>query len=186
MEAKKGQSFVQIKLGGQELRALLDTRASHNFLMVEEAKRLGIPYEKEMGWLKAVNSSRNSIHGVARDVKVRIGNWHGTLDFFVVPMDNYQETLEEVQTTRTSCGLSGGECHSTKVVSLRNPIFSVRLLTEGGSVGVIPCGVKGRCIVRRQFVRELIFEANAPIGRAEELSGGTGQNEVKSAYCTSK
>ncbi|KAF2299383.1 hypothetical protein GH714_031785 [Hevea brasiliensis] len=61
--------------------------------MVEEAKSLGIPYEKEMGWLKAVNSSRNSIHGVARDVKVRIGDWHGTLDFFVVPMDNYKCVL---------------------------------------------------------------------------------------------
>ncbi|KAF2298389.1 hypothetical protein GH714_023427 [Hevea brasiliensis] len=43
-----------------------------------------------MGWLKAVNSTPNLIHGVARDTKVRIGDWHGTLDFFVVSMDDSQ------------------------------------------------------------------------------------------------
>ncbi|KAF2291636.1 hypothetical protein GH714_027757 [Hevea brasiliensis] len=88
MSVEKGRPFVQIEVGGKELRALLDTGASHNFLTVEEAKRLGIPYEKEMGWLKAVNSTPNLIHGVARDTKVRIGDWHGTLDFFVVSMDD--------------------------------------------------------------------------------------------------
>ncbi|KAF2282499.1 hypothetical protein GH714_044022 [Hevea brasiliensis] len=88
MNVEKGRPFVQIEVGGQKLRALLDTGASHNFLTVEEAKRLGIPYEKEMGWLKAVNSTPNLIHGVARDTKVRIGDWHGTLDFFVVSMDD--------------------------------------------------------------------------------------------------
>ncbi|KAF2302802.1 hypothetical protein GH714_008513 [Hevea brasiliensis] len=87
---EKGRPFVQIKVEGEELRALLDTGASHNFLTVEEAKRLGIPYEKEMGWLKAVNSTPNLIHGVAREVKVHIGDWHGTLDFFIVSIDDSQ------------------------------------------------------------------------------------------------
>ncbi|KAF2286313.1 hypothetical protein GH714_013750 [Hevea brasiliensis] len=90
VNVEKGRPFVQIKVGGQELQALLDTGASHNFLTEKEAKRLGIPYEKEMGWLKAVNSTPNLIHGVARDTKVRIEDWHGTLDFFVVSMDDYQ------------------------------------------------------------------------------------------------
>ncbi|KAF2289038.1 hypothetical protein GH714_024365 [Hevea brasiliensis] len=93
VNVEKGRPFVQIKVRGQELWALLDTGASHNFLMVEEAKRLGIPYEKEMGWLKAVNSVPNPIHGVARDAKVRIRYWHCTLDFFVVSMDDYQCVL---------------------------------------------------------------------------------------------
>ncbi|KAJ9184907.1 hypothetical protein P3X46_004592 [Hevea brasiliensis] len=47
----------------------------------------------EMGWLKAVNSTPNLVHGVARNVKVRIGDWKGTLDFFVVSMDEYQCVL---------------------------------------------------------------------------------------------
>ncbi|KAF2298296.1 hypothetical protein GH714_021425 [Hevea brasiliensis] len=82
-----------MKVGGQEVLALMDTGASNNFLREEEAKRLGIPYEREMGWLKAVNSTPNLVHGVARNVKVRIGDWKGTLDFFVVSMDEYQCVL---------------------------------------------------------------------------------------------
>ncbi|KAF2286763.1 hypothetical protein GH714_028412 [Hevea brasiliensis] len=82
-----------MKVGGQEVLALMDTGASNNFLKEEEAKRLGIPYEREMGWLKAVNSTPNLVHGLARNVKVRIGDWKGTLDFFVVSMDEYQCVL---------------------------------------------------------------------------------------------
>ncbi|KAF2282515.1 hypothetical protein GH714_044044 [Hevea brasiliensis] len=93
VEPKKGLPFVQMKVGGQEVLALVDTGASNNFLREEEAKRLGIPYEREMGWLKAVNSTPNLVHGVARNVKVRIGDWKGTLDFFVVSMDEYQCVL---------------------------------------------------------------------------------------------
>ncbi|KAF2305838.1 hypothetical protein GH714_008308 [Hevea brasiliensis] len=74
-EARKGLPFVQMKLEGQEVLALMDPRASNNFLKEEEAKRLGIPYERETGWLKAVNSTPNLVRGVARNVKVRIGYW---------------------------------------------------------------------------------------------------------------
>ncbi|KAF2298293.1 hypothetical protein GH714_021419 [Hevea brasiliensis] len=70
VEPKKGLPFVQMKVGGQEVLALVDTGASNNFLREEEAKRLGIPYEREMGWLKAVNSTPNLVHGVARNVKI--------------------------------------------------------------------------------------------------------------------
>ncbi|KAF2324199.1 hypothetical protein GH714_009881 [Hevea brasiliensis] len=59
VEARKGLPFVQMKLGGQEVLALMDTGPSNNFLKEEEAKRLGIPYEREEGWLKAVNSTPN-------------------------------------------------------------------------------------------------------------------------------
>ncbi|KAF2311254.1 hypothetical protein GH714_021196 [Hevea brasiliensis] len=92
-EASKGLPFVQMKVGGQEVLALMDTGASNNFLKVEEAKRLGIPYERETGWLKAVNSTPNLVRGIARNVMVRIGDWKCTLDFFIVSMDEYQCVL---------------------------------------------------------------------------------------------
>ncbi|KAF2282269.1 hypothetical protein GH714_044068 [Hevea brasiliensis] len=307
VNVEKGRPFVQIEVGGQKLRALLDTGASHNFLTVEEAKRLGIPYEKEMGWLKAVNSTPNLIHGVARDTKaipmlfansmcitegggtcvvpLLRGKASNTLATMHVEMQDpsaaqgekqhgkgggtpkkdlkeckrghtpklqkghpprekvdcargnavarsprrshrrgrrvrgviargraggsakpreelvhlatgtrevlqehsrespkqhcgaCREAWEEVQTTRASCGLSGGECHPTNLVSRRSPIFFREVPTEGGSVGVNPCGAKGRCIAGRQCLRESIFGANRPTGQAGELPGGAGQNE---------
>ncbi|KAF2303183.1 hypothetical protein GH714_014403 [Hevea brasiliensis] len=124
VNVEKGRPFVQIQVGGQELRALLDTGASHNFLTVEEAKRLGIPYEKEMGWLKAVNSTPNLIHGVARDTKVRIGDWRGTLDFFVVSMDD------------SPCILGVEFVDRAKAIPM---LFANSMcITEGGGTCVVP------------------------------------------------
>ncbi|KAF2281634.1 hypothetical protein GH714_043938 [Hevea brasiliensis] len=90
---KMGRLFVQASLGGKEVRALVDTGASDNFLKFEEAQRLGIRYTPEMGWLKAVNSNPSPIHGVARDVPVKLGEWHGNLDFSIVSMDDYSCVL---------------------------------------------------------------------------------------------
>ncbi|KAF2298379.1 hypothetical protein GH714_023386 [Hevea brasiliensis] len=124
VSVEKGRPFVQIQVGGQKLRALLDTGASHNFLTVEEAKRLGIPYEREMGWLKAVNSTPNLIHGVARDTKVRIGNWHGTLDFFIVSMDD------------SPCILGVDFVDRAKAIPM---LFANSMcITEGGGTCVVP------------------------------------------------
>ncbi|KAF2298254.1 hypothetical protein GH714_020884 [Hevea brasiliensis] len=86
---KMGRFFVQASLGGKEVRALVDTGASDNFLKLEEAQRLGIRYSPEMVWLKAVNSNPSPIHGVTRDVPVKLGEWHGNLDFSIVSMDDY-------------------------------------------------------------------------------------------------
>lgn len=41
---KKGRLFVEVKVGGQVVKALVDTGASNNFLQVEEARKLGIKY----------------------------------------------------------------------------------------------------------------------------------------------
>ncbi|XP_050212403.1 uncharacterized protein LOC126663714, partial [Mercurialis annua] len=90
---KKGRLFVEAKIGGQLVKALVDTGASNNFLQVEEAKKLGITYSGEGGWLKAVNSEPKSIYGVARGVKVCLGEWSGLIDFSVVPMDDYPIVL---------------------------------------------------------------------------------------------
>ncbi|KAF2282502.1 hypothetical protein GH714_044065 [Hevea brasiliensis] len=123
VNVEKGRPFVQIEVGGQKLRALLDTGASHNFLTVEEAKRLGIPYEKEMGWLKAVNSTPNLIHGVARDTKVRIGDWR-YLRFLVVSMDD------------SPCILGVEFVDRAKAIPM---LFANSMcITEGGGTCVVP------------------------------------------------
>lgn len=44
---------------------MVDAGATHNFILVEEARRLGITLEKGELYIKAVNSKGKSIHGVA-------------------------------------------------------------------------------------------------------------------------
>ncbi|KAF2321310.1 hypothetical protein GH714_038572 [Hevea brasiliensis] len=72
IKEKMGCLFVQASLGGKEVRALVDTGASDNFLKLEKAQCLGIRFTPERGWLKAVNSNPSPIHGVAHDVPVKL------------------------------------------------------------------------------------------------------------------
>ncbi|KAF2314836.1 hypothetical protein GH714_036861 [Hevea brasiliensis] len=165
VNVEKGRPFVQIQVGGQELRALLDTEASHKFLTLEEAKRLGIPYEKEMGWLKAVNSTPNLIHGVARDTKVRIGDWHGTLDFFIVSMDDYQ------------CVLGVEFVDGAKAIPM---IFANSMcITEGGGTCVVPL-LRGKA---SNALATMHVEMHDPssAARGEQLGkgGGTPKKDPK-------
>ncbi|GKC00386.1 gag-aspartyl protease domain-containing protein [Tanacetum coccineum] len=76
-----------------EVRALVDSSATHNFVAVDEAKRLGINTTKGSGTIKAVNSEAKPIHGVAKDVRAKIGEWEGTIDLSVVPMDDFKVVL---------------------------------------------------------------------------------------------
>ena len=85
--------FVKTNIGGTITNALIDCGASHNFLQVEEARRMKIPCNKEEGWIKAVNSKPMEIFGVARGMKVSMGQWTGHLDFFIVAMDDYPVVL---------------------------------------------------------------------------------------------
>ncbi|GJV83150.1 putative retrotransposon gag domain, aspartic peptidase domain protein [Tanacetum coccineum] len=82
-------------------------------------KRLGINATKGSGTIKAVNSSAKAIHGVAKDVRAKIGEWEGTIDLSVVPMDDFKvvlglEFLDNVrafpiQFANSLCILDGGK-----------------------------------------------------------------------------
>ncbi|KAH7843139.1 hypothetical protein Vadar_013087 [Vaccinium darrowii] len=86
----QGLMFVEMCVNGKPTRALVDIGATHNFVSVEEAKRLGLKPTKEAGWLKAVNSEAKPLLGVARGVDIRIGSWDGKIDLTVAPMDDFQ------------------------------------------------------------------------------------------------
>ncbi|XP_054800138.1 uncharacterized protein LOC129304486 [Prosopis cineraria] len=90
---EKGLLYADLAIQGKSAFAMLDTGASHNFMEAEEAKRLGIQLNKGEGTIKAVNSPAKQVLGIAKDVKVKIGDWQGTLDFTIVPMDDFKVVL---------------------------------------------------------------------------------------------
>ncbi|XP_054805380.1 uncharacterized protein LOC129308324 [Prosopis cineraria] len=90
---EKGLLYADLAIQDKSASAMLDTGASHNFMEAEEAKRLGIQLNKGEGTIKAVNSPAKQVLGIAKDVKVKIGDWQGTLDFTVVPMDDFKVVL---------------------------------------------------------------------------------------------
>ncbi|KAF2321024.1 hypothetical protein GH714_032841 [Hevea brasiliensis] len=134
-------------------------RGIPQLLTVEEAKRLGIPYEKEMGWLKAVHSTPNLIHGVARDAKVRIGDWHGTLDFFVVSMDDYQ------------CVLGVEFVDRAKAIPM---IFANSMcITEGGGTCVVPL-LRGKSFNTLATMHVEMHEPSSAAQGEKQLGKGGG------------
>ncbi|KAH9763740.1 hypothetical protein KPL70_001270 [Citrus sinensis] len=90
---KKGLMYVSAKVNGQSVHALLDTGATHNFVSVDEAKRLGLKATKEGGTMKAVNSPAKPIAGIVQGVHITLGTWSGKLDFSIVPMDDFKMVL---------------------------------------------------------------------------------------------
>ncbi|CAN6472639.1 unnamed protein product [Victoria cruziana] len=84
---------LNILVNGRSTTAMVDTGAMHNFVSVEEAKRLGLTLEKGELRIKAVNSEAKPICGVARDVAVKIENWSGKANFSVAPIDDYKMIL---------------------------------------------------------------------------------------------
>lgn len=62
---KKWLMYTNAKINDHFVCALLDTRATHNFISVDEVKRLGFKTTKEESTMMAVNSLAKLIAGIA-------------------------------------------------------------------------------------------------------------------------
>lgn len=82
--------FVSATINGQAVHALFDTGATHNFILKDEDKHLGLEVTKEEGTMKVVNSPTKRIAGTTQGVRVTLVTWSGKLDFSVVPMDDFK------------------------------------------------------------------------------------------------
>ena len=66
----KGLMYVELLTGGQKIVALVDSGATHNFILARETIRLGLKLAKDDNKLKAVNSQAQETHGLVKDVSI--------------------------------------------------------------------------------------------------------------------
>ncbi|KAK2970692.1 hypothetical protein RJ640_023897, partial [Escallonia rubra] len=104
----KGLMYVDIKVNGKAIRAMVDTGATHNYISSTEVERLGLTLEKGCGWVKAINSVAQPVAGIARSVLIKIGPYEGRTNFSVVIMDEFKlilglEFLRDTKTTVMPC-----------------------------------------------------------------------------------
>ncbi|KAL0430930.1 UNVERIFIED_CONTAM: RNA-directed DNA polymerase [Sesamum radiatum] len=69
---KNGLMFVDVKIHGKPIRAMVDTGATHNYLASAEVERLGLVLEKGVGRVKAINSAAQPIAGVVKSVLIKV------------------------------------------------------------------------------------------------------------------
>lgn len=90
----KGLLYVDATLNNQAALALLDTGATSNIIDLEEAKRLGLKItRRDDVELKIINAEPTRNYGWAWNVKVKIGEWKGKIDFLLAPLDDCKVVL---------------------------------------------------------------------------------------------
>ncbi|KAH6817610.1 hypothetical protein C2S51_001213 [Perilla frutescens var. frutescens] len=90
---EKGLMFVDVKINGKPIRAMVDTGATHNYLASTEVERLGLVLEKGAGRVKAINSAAQPIAGVAKSVLIKVGPYEGRTNLSIVTMDDFKLIL---------------------------------------------------------------------------------------------
>ncbi|KAL0434182.1 UNVERIFIED_CONTAM: hypothetical protein Slati_2752500 [Sesamum latifolium] len=104
---KKGLMFVDVKIHGKPIRAMVDTGATHNYLASAEVERLGLVLEKGVGQVKAINSAAQPITGVPKFVLIKVGPFEGKTNLSVVVMDDFKlilglDFLRDIRTAEAS------------------------------------------------------------------------------------
>ena len=73
----KALMFVETLVNGVQVKAMMDSGATHNFVATRESERLGLKLKEDTIQIKAVNSKAQKIQGIAKNVAVQVGNWKG-------------------------------------------------------------------------------------------------------------
>ncbi|KAK2965419.1 hypothetical protein RJ640_006938 [Escallonia rubra] len=89
----KGLLFVEAKLNGKPAQVLVDTGATHNFVTMDEAERLGLNVVDHGGWLKTINAEVKPLQGTVRRVEMCLGRLKGFVDFSVARVDDFKVVL---------------------------------------------------------------------------------------------
>uniref|UniRef100_A0A3Q7I7Z1 Reverse transcriptase domain-containing protein n=1 Tax=Solanum lycopersicum TaxID=4081 RepID=A0A3Q7I7Z1_SOLLC len=85
--------FVDAKLNGKDVRIMVDTGATHNFVTEQKAKKLGLNYVASNTKLKTINATPTTVNGFAAAVPIELGEWAGQTDFTIAPMDVFDIIL---------------------------------------------------------------------------------------------
>ncbi|KAL0433553.1 UNVERIFIED_CONTAM: hypothetical protein Slati_2689600 [Sesamum latifolium] len=88
----KGLMMVAGQINGKEMKALVDTGATDNFVSDQVVHKLGLDVKPCDSQVKAVNSEAMPVSRVA-STELRVGSWSGQCDFMTVRLDDFDVIL---------------------------------------------------------------------------------------------
>ncbi|XP_062075806.1 uncharacterized protein LOC133779926 [Humulus lupulus] len=92
MQEFKGLLYVKAFFNGKEVKAMVDSGATNNFVAHREVERLDLEIFQSTTKLKAMNSKVKSIQGAAT-IKLKAGTWESECNLMVVPLDDFDLIL---------------------------------------------------------------------------------------------
>ena len=81
--------YVPLVVNGRKVSALVDTGATHSFISTGMALKIGLKTVNNTSKIKAVNSQARSVEGIARNVRICLGDYEGQTDLMVIEMDDF-------------------------------------------------------------------------------------------------
>ena len=81
--------YVPVCVNGRKVSALVDTSATHSFISTGMALKIGLKTVNNTSKIKAVNSQARPVEGIARNVRVKVGDYEGLTDLMVIEMDDF-------------------------------------------------------------------------------------------------
>ena len=84
---QKSLMHVPVILNGVQVKTIMDSGVTHNFMATKEATRLGLKLKEDTILFKAVNRK------VAKNVPMQVGDWKGTCSLLCVFLDDFNFIL---------------------------------------------------------------------------------------------
>ncbi|GAV67228.1 gag-asp_proteas domain-containing protein, partial [Cephalotus follicularis] len=128
--AFEGTMSVETIIGGQTIKALVDTGATNNFISKDMANRLCLRAYRGSGYIKAVNSKAKPLIGIAKDVGMKIGHWDGLVSLSIIPLDDYDLVL--------------GMEFMEQVKAIPIPHANSLCILEEGKTCMVPCTMSNK------------------------------------------
>ncbi|XP_015084310.1 uncharacterized protein LOC107027747 [Solanum pennellii] len=84
---------IEMKVKEQCVMAMVDTGATHTFVDVKIATKLGLKLSKSPSYVKTVNAKAQAIVGMAYGVSMSTGSWVGKHNLMVMPLGDFEIIL---------------------------------------------------------------------------------------------
>ncbi|XP_070021886.1 uncharacterized protein [Nicotiana sylvestris] len=94
LKQEKTLIFIEMKVNGKPIRAMIDIGATHNYLASTQVELLGLVVEKGRGRVKVINSPPQLVGGIAKEILVKLGPYEGKFNLRVVIIDDSELIVE--------------------------------------------------------------------------------------------